>query len=94
VIARRGKMDLASEIAVSSSAQVAVFLVPAVVLLSFLVTPALALSFRPVELAGMGGAALIVGLVIRDARSNRREGALLMGCYAAWVVWVLLVGDR
>jgi Ca2+:H+ antiporter len=38
-------MVLASEIAISSSAQVAVF-IPAVALLSFLVTPALPLSFR------------------------------------------------
>jgi Ca2+:H+ antiporter len=94
VIARRGKMDLASEIAISSSAQVAVFLVPAVVLLSFLVTPALPLSFRPIELAGMGGAAAVVAFVIRDGRSDRREGALLMGCYAAFVVGVLIAGDR
>jgi Ca2+:H+ antiporter len=94
VIARRGKMDLASEIAISSSAQVAVFLVPAVVLLSFVVTPALALSFRPIELAGMGGAAAVVAFVIRDGRSDRREGALLMGCYAAFVVGVLIAGDR
>jgi Ca2+:H+ antiporter len=94
VIARRGKMDLASEIAISSSAQVAVFLVPAVVLLSFAVTPALALSFRPIELAGMAGAAAATALVIRDGRSDRREGALLMGCYAAFVVWILLAGDR
>jgi Ca2+:H+ antiporter len=94
VIARRGKMDLASEIAISSSAQVAVFLVPAVVLLSFAVTPPLALSFRPIELAGMGGAAAIVAVVIRDGRSRRHEGAVLMTFYAAFVVWIFLVGDR
>ena len=94
VIARRGKMDLASEIAFSSSAQVAVFLVPAVALLSFLVKPALPLSFRPIELAGMGGAALFVALVIRDGRSRRWEGALLVAVYIAFAVVILLAGDR
>ena len=94
VIARRGGMVLASEIAISSSAQVAVFLIPAVALLSFLVTPALPLSFRPIELIGMGGAALLVGLVVRDGISRRREGGLLITVYAAFVLWVYLVGDR
>ena len=94
VIALRGKMELASEIAISSSAQVAVFLVPAVALLSFAVTPALPLSFRPIELAGMGGAAAFVGFVVRDGRSRRWEGALLIAVYAAFVVWIYLAGDR
>ena len=94
VIARRGGMVLASEIAISSSAQVAVFLIPAVALLSFVVTPALPLSFRPIELIGMGGAALFVGFVVRDGVSRRREGGLLISVYAAFVLAVYLVGDR
>ena len=94
VIARRGGMVLASEIAISSSAQVAVFLIPAVALLSFVVTPALPLSFRPIELIGMGGAALFVGFVVRDGISRRREGALLMAAYAGFALSVFLVGDR
>ena len=94
VIARRGGMVLASEIAISSSAQVAVFLIPAVALLSFLVTPALPLTFRPIELIGMGGAALVVAVVIRDGVSRRREGGLLIAVYAAFALSVYLVGDR
>jgi Ca2+:H+ antiporter len=94
VIAHRGNMRLASEIAISSSAQVALFVIPAVALLSILVTPSLPLSFRPVELAGMGGAAALVSFVVRDGRSRRWEGVLLVGAYAAFVVWVFLVGDR
>ena len=94
VIARRGKMVLSSEIAISSSAQVAVFLIPAVALLSFLVRPPLPLAFRPIELIGMGGAALVVAFVVRDGRSRRWEGGLLIGLYAAFALWVFLVGDR
>ncbi len=45
VVAFRGKIALAGEIALSSAAQVAVFLIPAVALLSWLIDP-LALSFR------------------------------------------------
>ena len=94
VIARRGGMVLASEIAISSSAQVAVFLIPAVALLSFVVTPALPLSFRPIELIGMGGAALFVGFVVRDGVSRAARGGLLISVYAAFVLAVYLVGDR
>ena len=39
IVARRGKIKLAAEIALSSSAQVAVFLIPAVALLSWLIDP-------------------------------------------------------
>jgi len=94
VIARRGKLRLATEIAVSSSAQVALFVTPAVALLSWLVKPALPLTFRPVELAAMGGSAVIVAVVLRDGQARRWEGALLVGLYAVAATGFLLAGDR
>ena len=94
VIAMRGKMRLATEIAISSSAQVALLVAPAVMLLSFVVKPSLPLSFRPIELAGMGVAAAFVALVIRDARSKRWEGFMLIGVYGMFVLWVAVAGDR
>jgi Ca2+:H+ antiporter len=94
VIARRGKMKLATEIAVSSSAQVGLFVIPAVTLLSFLFVHPLTLAFRPVELATMGIAAAFVAFVIRDGRSRRWEGVLLIGVYALMVVVYFVAGDR
>ena len=94
VIAHRGNLELASEIAVSSSAQVALFVIPAVALLSFLVSPALPLSFRPIELIAMGGAAAGVAFAVRDGLSRRWEGGLLIAAYAGVAVAALLVGDR
>jgi Ca2+:H+ antiporter len=94
VIATRGKMRLATEIAISSSAQVALLVAPAVMLLSLVVKPSLPLSFRPIELAGMGVAAAFVALVIRDARSKRWEGFMLIGIYGMFVLWVAVAGDR
>jgi Ca2+:H+ antiporter len=94
VIAHRGKMPLATEIAVSSSAQVGLFVIPVIALLSFLTEHPLALSFRPIELIAMGGAALFVAFVLRDGRSRRWEGWLLIGVYAALSVWFLAAGDR
>ena len=50
VVAARGKIALAAEIALASSAQVAVFLIPLVALLAWLIEP-LALTFRQVEIS-------------------------------------------
>jgi Ca2+:H+ antiporter len=94
VIARRGKMMLATEISISSSAQVGLLVVPVVALLSFAFANPLTLAFRPIELIAMGGAAAFVAFVIRDGRARRWEGALLIGVYAALVVWFLAAGDR
>ena len=94
VIARRGKMRLATEIAISSSAQVALFVTPAIALLAWAVTPALPLAFRWEELAAMGGATLLVGFVALDGRSRRWEGLLLIAVYAALAVGFGFAGDR
>jgi Ca2+:H+ antiporter len=94
VIASRGKLPLATEIAVSSSAQVALFVTPAVALLSWVVQPALPLSFRPIELATMGGAALLVGIVLADGRGRRWEGFMLVAVYVGVALAFLAAGDR
>jgi len=94
IIARRGKMELATEIAISSSAQVGLLVIPVVALVSFAFAHPLALAFRPIELTAMGGAALFVAFVIRDGRSRRWEGALLIAVYGAFVIWFLAAGDR
>jgi len=94
VIARRGNLRLASEIAVSSSAQVALLVTGVVVLLSWVVTPALPLSFRPIEIATLGGSAIAVAFMLRDGRGSRWEGAALVGLYALAAVGFALAGDR
>ena len=94
VIAHRGNLRLASEIAISSSAQVALLVTGAVALLSWIVEPALPLTFRPVELAAIGGSALAVGIVLWDGRTRRWEGALLIGLYAIAAVGFAVAGDR
>jgi Ca2+:H+ antiporter len=94
VIARNGKMRLASEIAISSSAQVALLVVPVVTLLSLLFAHHLALAFAWSELFAMGASAAVVAAVVWDGHSNRREGVFLVIAYAAAVVGFLLGGGR
>jgi Ca2+:H+ antiporter len=94
LIARGGKMRLATEIAISSSAQVALLVVPTVTLLSLLFSHHLALAFRWTELFAMAGAAAVVAAVVWDGHSNRREGVLLVVAYAAAVLGFLFGGGR
>jgi len=94
VVARRGKMRLASEIAVSSATQVALLVVAAVAIISWLIRPSLALAFRPVELATMVAATVVVAVVVRDAKGTRREGLIMLGAYALIVLAYWLSGER
>jgi Ca2+:H+ antiporter len=93
VVAYRGRIRLAAEIALASSAQVAVFLIPAVALLSWLLDP-LALSFRPVELVAVGGAAVLTAALLVQGRSSRARGVALILGYVAVAVAFLIAGDR
>ena len=94
VVAHRGKIRLASEIAVSSAAQVALLVAPLAALLSFALGKPLPLSFRPVEIVTIAGAALVVGAVVWDRRGMRREGVLLLVAYAACVAAYWVSGNR
>jgi Ca2+:H+ antiporter len=94
VIARTGNMKLASEIAIASSAQVALFVTPAVMLLSLVFAHPLPFAFRWEEMAAMAGAVVITALAVRDGISHRREGALLLAFYALIVAGVAVSGDR
>jgi Ca2+:H+ antiporter len=93
VVAYRGKIKLAAEIALASSAQVAVFLVPAVALLSWLIDP-LALSFRPVELAVLAVSTAVTAALLADGHSSRLKGVLLILTYVAAAAAFFIAGDR
>jgi Ca2+:H+ antiporter len=90
VIASRGNTTLATEIAVTSSMQVALFVAPVVALISLTLSHHLTLAFRPVEIATLGVAALLAWFVTRDGDSKRWEGFLLTGAYVGAVVAYVL----
>ena len=93
LLARRGKVKLATEIPLASSAQIAGLVIPLVALISWGFMP-LALSFRPVELAAMGASAALPALVLRTGRTTRLGGAILLAAYSALAVAAYLSGDR
>jgi Ca2+:H+ antiporter len=93
VVAARGKIKLAAEIALASSAQVAVFLIPAVALLAWLIEP-LALSFRPVEIVVLGASTVLTALLLADGRSSRLKGVVLISAYVLAAAAFFAAGDR
>jgi len=92
IVAYRGKIKLAAEIALSSSAQVAVFLIPAVTLLSWLIDP-LALGFRKVEIGALAVSLGIVIVTIWTGRSSRFRGAFLIAAYIGVATMFFVAGD-
>ena len=87
-------MKLATEIAVTSSAQVGLLVLPIVALASFAFAHPVALSFRPYELLAIALATVAGALVVWDGTSRRWEGAALIGIYGGLAVGFLFVGDR
>jgi Ca2+:H+ antiporter len=83
LVAAKNKMDLAINIAVGSSAQIALFVAPLLVLASFVIGPhPMALVFNGYELGGLMFAVLIANFVTQDGESNWFEGVQLLCVYA------------
>lgn len=82
VAAIKDKMDLAVNIAIGSSAQVGLFVAPALVILSFFFGPApMALVFNGYEVAALISAVLISTTLIADGESTWFEGVQLLAVY-------------
>ncbi len=82
-VAMKDKMDLAVNIAIGSSAQIALFVAPLLVILSFFFGPhPLALVFNGFELGAVVLAVIIASQVANDGESTWFEGLLLLAVYA------------
>jgi len=82
LVAMKDKMDLAVNIAIGSSAQIALFVAPVLVLASFFMGPyPLALVFNGFELGAILIAILIANHVTQDGESTWFEGVQLLAIY-------------
>ncbi len=82
LVAKKDKMDLAVNIAIGSAAQVALFVAPILVLLSFVLGPSpMALAFNGFELGAVLIAVLIAAYTAQDGESNWFEGVQLLAVY-------------
>jgi Ca2+:H+ antiporter len=82
LVAYKNKMSLAVNIAIGSAAQVALFVAPVLVLVSFVLGPApMPLVFNGLELAGLAIAAIIANQVTQEGESTWYEGLQLLLVY-------------
>ena len=93
VVAYRGKIRLAAEIALASAAQVAVFLIPAVALISWLIDP-LALGFREVEIAALTFGLVVTTVALWRGHASKSRGVILLVAYAIVATAFWMAGDR
>jgi Ca2+:H+ antiporter len=85
-VAAKDKIDLAINIAIGSAAQVALFVGPVLVIVSFFVGPApLSLVFNGFELAGLVLAVIIASHIAGQGESTWFEGLMLLALYAVLV---------
>lgn len=79
----RDRMDLALHVAVGSSLQIALFVAPLLVFVSYALPHGpLDLRFSAFEVVAVLAAVGVVGAVAQDGESNWLEGALLLAVYA------------
>jgi Ca2+:H+ antiporter len=85
-VAAKDKMDLAVNIAIGSGAQVALFVGPVLVVLSFFVGPQpLPLVFNGFELAGIVLAVIVASHITAQGESTWFEGLMLLAVYSVLV---------
>jgi Ca2+:H+ antiporter len=83
LMAYRNKIDLALHLAIGSSLQIALLVMPVLVFVSLLVSPRspLDLHFTVLEVLAVGASVLVVHLVAVDGQTHWMEGVLLLAVY-------------
>jgi len=81
VVARKGQTDLALQIALGSSTQVALLVAPLLVLAGLVVGVPLNLVFTTFEVVALGLATGVVAIITLDGESHWFEGAQLLALY-------------
>ena len=81
LVAMKNKMDLAVNIAIGSSLQVALLVAPLLVFVSYLFGRPLDLLFTTFEIVAVAFSAGIVSMIALDGEANWMEGVLLLAVY-------------
>lgn len=82
LVAMKNRMELAFQIAVGSSIQLALLIAPILVFTGYFLGNPMDLVFQPLEAAILIASVLIVWASAMDGKSNWMEGVLLLGIYA------------
>jgi len=86
IVAMKNQMDLAYHIAIGSSMQIALFVAPLLVFLSYAIGQPMDLIFTSFEVIAVGLGVAVVSLVAIDGESNWMEGVLLLAVYVIFAI--------
>ncbi|KAI0744350.1 Sodium/calcium exchanger protein-domain-containing protein [Daedaleopsis nitida] len=81
IVASKGKFDLAMSVAIGSCIQIALFVIPALVLVAWGMDKSLTLLFDPLETLVLFFSVLLVKFSVEDGRAHWMSGVLLVGVY-------------
>lgn len=81
IMAYKNKMDVAVEIAIGSTLQIAMFVAPVLVLLSLMFPTSMPLVFTMPELISMVTSVFLIIVISNDGDTNWFEGATLLAAY-------------
>jgi Ca2+:H+ antiporter len=89
LLAAKGQSDLAISVVKNSVAQIAVFLFPALILVSLLLSHSLTFVLPPVYIAALGLSAVAIWQITGDGEARDYEGAALVALFVivAAVAW-------
>lgn len=92
ILARKGKIDLSIGIAAGSGTQIALFVVPLLVIFGIILNQPFTLEFTIYELVTLFLAAIILNLIAHDGRSNWFEGVMLTAVYVIIAMGFYFIG--
>ncbi len=92
ILARRGKIELSIGIAAGSGTQIALFVVPILVIAGIALGQPFNLVFTLLELAVIFLGAIILNLIVHDGKSNWLEGVMLTAVYIIIAIGFFFVG--
>eukprot|EP00930_Biecheleria_cincta_P019566 TRINITY_DN14898_c0_g3_i1.p1 TRINITY_DN14898_c0_g3~~TRINITY_DN14898_c0_g3_i1.p1 ORF type:complete len:421 (+),score=59.30 TRINITY_DN14898_c0_g3_i1:135-1397(+) len=95
-VAAKGKMDLALGVAIGSSTQIALLVVPFSVMVGWAADVPMSLDFRLFDTSVMVLSVIITASAVQDGRSNWLEGAVLIAIYVliAIICWYIPAGSH
>ncbi len=83
LVALKNKMDLSINIAVGSSMQIALFVTPLMIFLSYFIGPnPMNLRFSTMEVVAVAASVGIMAIICQDGQTHWMEGVQLLGVYA------------
>jgi len=91
MVARKGKMDLALQIALGSSTQIALLVAPLLILAGIVLGTGMDLVFEPFQVILLGLATAVVAMITLDGETHWFEGVQLLAVYAMIAVAVFFI---